>query len=232
MASLAEQAQKQIFQELKKLVDGTSKQSMFAVGGTIPITNLNSHLICESDETASDDEKQRTNRTKGSGDRGDPMLIESPIPTNKTQIQINDSTVHRMRCDPVTIRWDSLTEDGVSRKVTLPCSDAERPSFEQLLKDCQPATFGLGGKDVLDETYRKAGKIDETAFSTNFSPYALGIVDTAAQALAPNTCRQTNETHGIRAELYKLNVRFPQAHQYYLTFIRSMAPHLENSKLM
>ena len=78
--------------------------------------------------------------------------------------------------------------------------------FKQLLKDCQPASFGRGGEDVMDETYRKARKLDEAAFCTNFDPYALGIVETAAQALVLNNRMQKNETHGIQAEFYKLNV--------------------------
>lgn len=200
MASLAEQAHKQILEELKKLVEAESKQSVFAVGGSIPITYLKSHLVCETDDTASEDGSQHG--SKGSGEKDNPMMIDSPeSATNKP-----NAAVHNMRCDPITIRWDSIQEKDVSHKVTLPCSDVERPAFEQLLKDCQPATFGLAGKDVLDETYRKAGKIDEDCFSTNFSPYALGMIDTAAQALVPNICRQTNETYGVRAELYKLNV--------------------------
>lgn len=58
----------------------------------------------------------------------------------------------------------------------------------------------------MDETYRKAGKIDEQDFCSNFNPYAIGIVDAVAQALLPNHGKMTNETRGIRAELYKLNV--------------------------
>ena len=70
---------------------------------------------------------------------------------------------------------------------------------------CQPATFGHNGKDVFDELYRKATKMDRSAFSTDFCPYEVGIIDTIAQMLLPNTSSGAS-THGVRAELYKFNV--------------------------
>lgn len=119
--------------------------------------------------------------------------IDKPVPME-----------HTMRCDPVTVRWDSISGSGY--KVTLPCADTDKPSFEQLLKDCEPASFGRGGECVMDETYRKAGKLDSSAFSCDFNPYSLGIIDTIAQALIPTLAQRTNQSHGLRAELYKLNV--------------------------
>ena len=230
--SLAEQAEQKILEELSNHIQNESKQSIFAIGGSIPITSLHNHLICESDDTASDRGSLVSGKaSKGSGTENDPMVVEisdceesesrrpedtvneySEFPDREDLQQAESSgkrPTHKMRCDPVTLRWDSSVDPSASHKVTLPCADKERPAFEQLLKDCEPATFGRGGKDVMDETYRKAGKMDESAFSTNFNPYALGIIETAAQALVPNYSRQTNETRGIRAALYKLNVRIP-----------------------
>jgi hypothetical protein len=249
--SLAELAQRKIFRELAKYIRDETKHSTFAVGGSIPITLLADHLICESDDAASESDDapgQQLSKDTGSGHdsktteapthqdnahptvsydlsdtaphretlgaRGEELVSRSGI-QNNIQASESESTSHRMRCDPVTIRWDSAAGDHSAYKVTLPCTNDQRPLFEQLLKDCQPASFGLGGKDVMDETYRKAGKLDETAFCTNFNPYALGIIDTAAQALVPNNSRQKNETHGLRAELYKLNVRpLPLPHSH------------------
>ncbi|KIW95400.1 uncharacterized protein Z519_03984 [Cladophialophora bantiana CBS 173.52] len=217
--SLAEQAEQKVFEELAKHVQNEGRQSLFAIGGSIPITSLDNNLICESDDAGSDggnetskeaskeysieqDVKVVDANDSESEREGNPQAAPSPAALPGP----GGAAVHKMRCDPITVRWDSAAHAGSSHKVTLPCTDSQRPSFEQLLKDCQPASFGRGGKDVMDETYRKAGKLDESDFCTNFNPYALGIIDTAAQALAPNNCRQTNETHGIRAELYKLNV--------------------------
>lgn len=116
---------------------------------------------------------------------------------------------------PVTIRWDSSDNGIASSKVAFPVqSDDEvaSASFNALLDRCQPATFGADGRDVLDETYRKAGKLDSGIFCTDFHPHDCGIVDAVQQILLPSTvpARQLglgSGSYGIRAELYKLNVR-------------------------
>ena len=37
-------------------------------------------------------------------------------------------------------------------------------ALNQLERACEPATFGRNDEDVLDETYRKAGKMDSDNF--------------------------------------------------------------------
>ncbi|KAI1384813.1 uncharacterized protein F4822DRAFT_374042 [Hypoxylon trugodes] len=107
---------------------------------------------------------------------------------------------------PITIRWDS--KDGsVTNRITLPIVASNEDSqtrFTALINDCQPASFGYKGKDILDNNYRKATKLDCSAFSTDFCPYTLGIIDTIAQVLLPNAADRESRT-GVRAELYKLN---------------------------
>ncbi|RSL63556.1 hypothetical protein CEP54_005155 [Fusarium duplospermum] len=104
----------------------------------------------------------------------------------------------------LAIRWDR-GEQGQCRKLLLPVGDdlTSKESFDMILKDCEPATFGVGSKEVLDEEYRKAGKLDDTAFSTSFNPYEHGIMDTINQVLAQGAHR---EGLGVRAEMYNLNV--------------------------
>lgn len=99
---------------------------------------------------------------------------------------------------PVTLRWDAAEQ---VRKLTFP--NADPAAVQDLVKSTQPASFGRNGKDVLDDTYRKASKLDPTAFSSDFCPYAAGIIDTIGQALLP---LPNYTSQGIRAELYKLNV--------------------------
>ena len=83
-------------------------------------------------------------------------------------------------------------------------------ALEGLLSACAPATFGREGKDVYDEEYRKAIKLDTTEFATDFSPYEAGIIDIIAQLLLPSI---NADKFGIRAELYKLNAyRAPSGH--------------------
>lgn len=59
-----------------------------------------------------------------------------------------------------------------------------------LVRTCEPATFGLGGIDVLDETYRKATKLDPSEFCTNFCSYELGVIDIISQLLMPSVKRK------------------------------------------
>ncbi|KAJ3516482.1 hypothetical protein NLJ89_g1087 [Agrocybe chaxingu] len=79
--------------------------------------------------------------------------------------------------------------------------------LKKLADACQPATFGHGQKDVLDESYRKARKMDATMFASHFSPLQLGIINSIVGSLF----HEQREATEIRAELYKLNVYGPGA---------------------
>ncbi|KAL1698188.1 hypothetical protein EV121DRAFT_218566 [Schizophyllum commune] len=80
--------------------------------------------------------------------------------------------------------------------------DLARPTEEQLRdleQACAPATFGRNQEDVLDETYRKAGKMDNTDFCVTYTPPddILGLV--RDELYEESECQ-------LRYELYKLNV--------------------------
>ncbi|KAH9480110.1 hypothetical protein JR316_0006707 [Psilocybe cubensis] len=86
--------------------------------------------------------------------------------------------------------------------------DFSKPTDDQLAAlagSCQKATFGVEKQDVLDETYRKAGKLDATQFAINFSPLTGGILDTIRDSLLGSQI----EGNSIEVELYKLNVYGP-----------------------
>jgi hypothetical protein len=109
------------------------------------------------------------------------------------------------------MRWDAT--QGTARlqfPVDLTHGDDAAPLLH-LMRTCQPASFGHNGEDVFDDTYRKATKLDRSAFSIDLCPYEVGIIDTIAQMLLPNSGSSAN-TSGIRAELYKLNVRHQDVH--------------------
>ncbi|KDQ65042.1 hypothetical protein JAAARDRAFT_167888 [Jaapia argillacea MUCL 33604] len=90
--------------------------------------------------------------------------------------------------------------DTDARFINLSKATAEQL---HLLSDaCQPATFGLNQQDVLDETYRKAGKMDSSNFATKFSPEAAGLIDLVRSELLEGH----EGTKHVIAELYKLNV--------------------------
>jgi hypothetical protein len=72
--------------------------------------------------------------------------------------------------------------------------------LEKLAQACQPATFGVKQQAVLDESYRKAGKMDAVDFSTNFNPSSAGIIDNIRCLLLKKP------EMSIQVELHKLNV--------------------------
>ncbi|KAL7931711.1 oxidoreductase [Trichoderma chlorosporum] len=109
--------------------------------------------------------------------------------------------------NPITIRWDTHIKSQAEScaKVELPSPIGAVANLNQLLQDCQPATFGLGGQDTYDKSYREALQMAPDAFCTDFDPYSLGIIDTVAQVLLPSVL--DSPTHrSVRAELYKLNI--------------------------
>ena len=74
---------------------------------------------------------------------------------------------------------------------------------QDLSRACSPATFGLNNQDVLDESYRKAGKLDVGKFAWLFSPASRS--DFTVQLISG--LFPSDSLHkGIRFELYKLNV--------------------------
>ncbi|KAL1664138.1 hypothetical protein GGF50DRAFT_88851 [Schizophyllum commune] len=117
---------------------------------------------------------------------------------------LRQSIVYRM-----PIVWDTLPikSDGeiklfYGKPGDAHCLDLANPTEGQLYEfeaACDRATFGRNQEDVLDETYRKAGKMDTANFSTNFSPPPnfLGLVR--------DELLQRHDTRLVY-ELYKLNV--------------------------
>ncbi|KAF8996746.1 hypothetical protein BDQ17DRAFT_1181614, partial [Cyathus striatus] len=78
-----------------------------------------------------------------------------------------------------------------------------------LFNACSPATFGRGGEDVLDPSYRKALKLDKSDFATNFELKQYSNSNTGFDIL--NCVRNKlldgdNEEKSITAELHKLSV--------------------------
>ncbi|KAI0299609.1 hypothetical protein BC826DRAFT_864330, partial [Russula brevipes] len=79
---------------------------------------------------------------------------------------------------------------------------ATSDELEQLAQTCQPATFGRNDEDVMDETYRKAGKMDSELFSTPLVYDYTDIVKIVRDCLLDGT----DSLRKLKVELYKLNV--------------------------
>lgn len=113
---------------------------------------------------------------------------------------------------PVTIGWSDEPTIAFSGKLMLPLNDtpvSNADALQQLVQACSPATFGRGGEDVLDTSYRKAGKLDEDKFLSSFHPADFGILNHVEQILLPSVSTDMEnklQFRRIAAELYKLNV--------------------------
>ncbi|KAF8885007.1 hypothetical protein BD779DRAFT_1534958 [Infundibulicybe gibba] len=87
----------------------------------------------------------------------------------------------------------------------LDLSQASNEQLEQLTSACEPATFGLNQENVLDESYRKAWKMDTKQFATKFDLKTHHLLERIRVQLMEGL----NQERGIHAELYKLNVYGP-----------------------
>ena len=74
--------------------------------------------------------------------------------------------------------------------------------LDQLAQACDPASFGAKEKEVLDEAYRKAEKMDTLCF---FSPLQ-SVQSNLMKIIHGSLLEGTQSTKAIVAELRKLNV--------------------------
>ena len=90
--------------------------------------------------------------------------------------------------------------ERVSRRIDL--SKASSASLDALEKACDSASFGVDQQNVIDESYRKARKLEKTQFSLNLDVGAAGLLDSVRTGLLSGR----GERVEIHAELHKLNV--------------------------
>lgn len=82
------------------------------------------------------------------------------VPIVEPAAMANSSHSEPIRtCSPITLRYDAGSDASGKSRISFPLPPNLKVSqsmLDGLISACQPATFGLEGKDVLDETYRKA----------------------------------------------------------------------------
>ncbi|EJF57978.1 hypothetical protein DICSQDRAFT_68006 [Dichomitus squalens LYAD-421 SS1] len=93
-------------------------------------------------------------------------------------------------------------EDASSNRFINLSQTANTEALGKLAQACDAAKFGRGTETVLDETYRKAGKMDAERFVTRLDVEDIGLLKAVNLGLLPRRDHKLN----IRAELYKLNV--------------------------
>ncbi|KAK3380993.1 hypothetical protein B0H63DRAFT_560784 [Podospora didyma] len=150
-----------------------SKSATFACGGCIPI--VTNHSIVRSDN----------NIISGAGNPGNVCdVVEASEAGEADEVAEAEEVAETENASNAgsASACDTFSDSSVTSETTSATSQSITADSEarlnQLVQDCQPASFGYKGKD-------------------------LGIIDTIAQMLLPNTSSRTN---GVRAELYKLNV--------------------------
>ncbi|KAH9913016.1 uncharacterized protein B0H18DRAFT_1088222 [Fomitopsis serialis] len=94
-------------------------------------------------------------------------------------------------------------KDSDARRINF--AQAGEEDIEHVAQSCDIATFGVNQKDVHDESYRKAGKLDAEHFSPKFDPTRSGLLDIIGTELM----ERDRDSPSVRAELYKLNVYGP-----------------------
>ena len=188
---------KQLLNQFRVLM-GTDrmKDFVFACGGSLPIASEQEQDPPQPADTKVSPEQPKSKKRRTS------VSSTSTSASNSALLTVSS-------CKPVTLRWDPSdpTAPASSSKLVFPLEPATSSNLEKLVTNMAPASFGLGGKDVYDETYRKALKLDPTEFSIDFCPYEYGIIDAIAQILLPTLNVKLPTMRGVRAELYKLNVR-------------------------
>ena len=204
--TLGDTANAALLEQLSQSIDKHAAAATFAVGGAIPILDSPDRngpeipIQQQQNAPSSPSESPSTIPMSGAAESLNPPADQAApaSTTEKSKPNIHTSS-------PVILRWDSSNDSNLISKLIFPLEPNTSGNLEQLIKDCQPATFGYKGKDIYDETYRKASKLDASAFSSTLNPYELGIIDAIAQVLLPSV-KDANNMRGIRAELYKLNV--------------------------
>ena len=81
-------------------------------------------------------------------------------------------------------------------------ANASQADLELLTAACAPASFGRGNEDVLDENYRRAGKLNTVEFAAKLEIETSKIMDAIRYGLLVGD----RSTVGMIVEMYKLNV--------------------------
>ncbi|KAF7317562.1 Fe2OG dioxygenase domain-containing protein [Mycena kentingensis (nom. inval.)] len=116
------------------------------------------------------------------------------------------SGVLAVKAQELKVYYDSTTGEKDARGITF--GNASDEELVDLAAACQPATFGRNTEDVYDESYRKAGKMDNSTFASTLN---FATLQDVVESITPDLLEghEGAEDKIIRAELYKLNVYGP-----------------------
>lgn len=145
---------------------------------------------------------------------------------DRGQAAAGDKTATTTTTSPVQLYWSTVRSDSTARKLVLPLDglapQSSAAALDDLVAACQPASFGRNGEEILDPSYRLAGKIDPANFASSFHPADFGILQMVENVLLPGIgekdlgyeddgstkvmSKSARHYRKLHAELYKLNV--------------------------
>ncbi|OJJ97431.1 hypothetical protein ASPACDRAFT_123315 [Aspergillus aculeatus ATCC 16872] len=145
---------------------------------------------------------------------------------DRDQAGSGDKAATTTTTSPVQVYWSTARSDSTARKLVLPLDElvpqSSAAALDDLVAACQPASFGRNGEEILDPSYRLAGKIDPANFASSFHPADFGILQMVENVLLPGISekdlgceeggskkvmsRSARHYRKLHAELYKLNV--------------------------
>ncbi|KAJ7882410.1 hypothetical protein B0H14DRAFT_1474577, partial [Mycena olivaceomarginata] len=114
--------------------------------------------------------------------------------------------IHVVKPEDLVIYYDV---DGEMYPRRIDLGNAREEDLLGLAAACDQATFGVNQKDVLDESYRKAGKMELSKFAARLDVVTSGLVDAISADILEG--QDANGDKILRAELYKLNVYGPDS---------------------
>src|SRR3569833_330105 len=194
------------FREVRELGAKETKSFTFALSGAIPIVQT----LPDPFDGQGDNPKNELPTTTH-GDWGLPGMAKRLVEKHPRTLDLTHRSPENLRsthCLPISLIWRGTNKEGARdlTELRFPLEPETEQNLGRLIADMAPATFGVGNRDVLDESYRKAGKMDADQFLTSFNPNEVGIVSTIAQYLLPGL-RHAKQSRDVKVELYKLNAR-------------------------
>ncbi|KAJ7468267.1 hypothetical protein B0H11DRAFT_2305835 [Mycena galericulata] len=130
--------------------------------------------------------------------------IEEQLKVLRESLQVEvpyTGGVYTVKPEALVVYYDVEGENS-PRRIDL--GQATEAELAALTTACQKATFGMGAVDVLDESYRKAGKLDLSKFAARFD--VAGLLETITPDILAGQSNTDGEDKFLRAEMYKLNV--------------------------
>ncbi|EEB97127.1 hypothetical protein MPER_03612 [Moniliophthora perniciosa FA553] len=97
----------------------------------------------------------------------------------------------------------NIHDFSAAETINLANTSQADPQLASLKNVCEAASFGVGSQNVLDDTYRKALKLDTSQFATSFDLCNTDILQKIQRHLVDT---DTILRRHVRAERYKLNV--------------------------